>query len=59
MFKELDNGFILKQLQYGAIVAMYVEENGNIRELSLEDKDIAQGMGLSVIKKHNAKKGSH
>ena len=51
MFREINNGFIVKQLHNGSLVAVYVKsDNGTICELSSKEKDIAHKMGFSVIK---------
>lgn len=49
MFKELNHGFIVRQEQDGTIVALYVEDNGNQRSLTADEKRTAQVLGLSFL----------
>ena len=48
MFKDIMHGFILKMRVDGSIVALAVEEQGERRSLTTDEKKKAQSLGLKL-----------
>ena len=49
MFRDEENGWILRQMPDGAIVALAVEENGSQRPLNAAERKSAQLKGISLM----------
>lgn len=49
LFKDLEHHFILKKLEDDSLIAIGVEENGNHRPLTADEKTTAQSLGLSIM----------
>lgn len=49
LFRDINTGFILKQNPNGTIIAIHIDENGKVRDLTPEEKEQARAMGLGVV----------
>ena len=49
MYKDVNNGFILKEYEGGTIVALAMEENGVQRPLTADERAKAQYLGMSLL----------